>query len=199
MGLRTGIRKFVRWVLTWPLLVIVALNLENVASEAGYSNFIVQQWRQTSPMIMELYSWATAPWITYPTVFLSGMMAYEWIGYVAIKMERDGSTYQRWLVRIGADNLTAAFSKAGFTRKTIKPETDLVLMNKRLAAFDLTQLPLDFDRDEDHNRIYASYLALIAKGEFGHAQSFILSQIAILNAHVSEDMVKANAAPATEG
>jgi hypothetical protein len=180
-GMNLG--RFVRWALTWPLLVIVALNLENAAAQAGYSTIIQQHWRDASLMLNEIYSYATSPWIWYPTIFLLGATVYEWVTHTIDKMERDGSGFQKWLLKSKADLVAPAFSKAGLSRKTITADKEIALLNRRLSAFALPIVPMDFEASEAVNQCYGSYLVLISKGSFEHAKAFIQSQAALLQSH----------------
>jgi hypothetical protein len=175
--------RFVRWALTWPLLVIVALNLENAALQAGYSTIIQKHWREASPMLNDFYSFATSHWIWYPTIFLLGATAYEWVTHTVNKMEKSGSSFQRWLLKNKADLLAPAFSKVGFSRRTITADKEIGLLNKRLEAFSLPTVPVNFDVSEPVNECYGSYLVLVSKGNFAHAKAFIQSQAALLQSH----------------
>ena len=175
MQTQSRISAFVRWVLSWPVLVILALNLENTASQAGYGSVINQHWKQASPMLRGIYDFATAGYVLYPALILTGAVLYEWIGYTSTRMEADGSVYQRWLIATNADAYATAFFGPGFTRRSIRPNRDLVKMNKRLAGFAMPLVPETFDHDDETNALYGSYLSLIAKGQWHHAKSFIES------------------------
>jgi hypothetical protein len=137
--------RFVRWALTWPLLVIVALNLENAALQAGYSTIIQKHWREASPMLNDFYSFATSHWIWYPTIFLLGATAYEWVTHTVNKMEKSGSSFQRWLLKNKADLLAPAFSKVGFSRRTITADKEIGLLERFSSRLNRKGIPIGRD------------------------------------------------------
>lgn len=174
MGAKSKIAGFVRWVLTWPILVIIALNIENAVSEAGYSTIFNWRWAEDQPMLTGIYDVATSGWILYPILVLFGAILYEWVVYTSNRMEAPGSSYQKWLVCWLAETMSAAFLKRGISRRSIKPDRDITRFNNRLAQFDLPPVPVDFTGPEEHNREISSYLMLITKGQFDHARQFIM-------------------------
>lgn len=173
MGIQSKIGSFVRWALTWPVLVIVALNLENAASEAGYSMVINRHWKDTVPVLSELYSWAVSPLIWYPALIFWGAAIYEWVRHLSNEMEAKGSRYRIWLLKMIAESAAPAFLKNGLARKMIKKDRDLTVLNARLAGADLPQVPITFSDDESVNAIYGSYLTLVANRQFEHAKAFL--------------------------
>lgn len=173
MQTQSKIAAFVRWILTWPVLVIMALNIENATSEAGYATIINQHWKDTFPMLKVIYGYATSSWVLYPALIFFGASLYEWIAFTSNRMEADGSRHQKWLITSNADNMAAAFFRKGLARASIRPERDLVKMNNRLEKFNLPKIPLSFENDQNINNIFGSYLTIISKGQFDHARQFI--------------------------
>ena len=157
------------------MLVILALNLENAASQAGYGSVVNRHWKEASPVLRGIYEFVTAGYILYPTLILTGAVLYEWIGYTSTRMETRGSAYQRWLISTNAEAYATAFFGPGFTRRSIKPDRDLVRMNERLAGCDMPLVAETFDQSDEVNAAYGSYLVLLAKGQWHHARRFIES------------------------
>ena len=184
MGAQAQISGFVRWLLTWPILVIVALNIENTVSDAGYSTVINQHWKEAYPVLKEAYVYATSGYVLYPALVLLGATIYEWIAFMSNRMESDGSAYQRWLVKQSAENLAIAFRKKGIVRRTIKPDREIRRFNRRLTQFDLPAVPESFSDDEEVNKAFGSYLLLINKGHFDHARQFIQAAILTLDSEL---------------
>lgn len=168
--------QFIRWLLTWPILVVLALNINNSATKAGYGSVIDQHWKDALPVLKDLYDLATSTWLWYPTLVLTGAVCYEWIVYTIKRCETDGSGFQRWLVQRNAETFSPAFLKKGFTRRNVKPDVNFYKLNSRLVQFDMPLLPPDYDESEEINAVYGSYLLLLSKGQFAHAKAFILSQ-----------------------
>jgi hypothetical protein len=183
--MRKKLGQFIRWITTWPLLVILALNIESSATQAGYSTIINHHWKAVFPMMKEIYDWATSPWILYSTIFILGASAYEWVVYTISRAESEGSNFQKWIIKIGSDNLRNAFYINGLARKTTKPDQEIIKMNNRLASFNMPLIPSDFSLPEEINKLYASYLLLLSTGEFEHAKTFIESQEILLQSHSS--------------
>jgi len=172
MGLQAKIASTVRWVITWPVLVIIALNIENAISEAGYGTIINQHWKDTAPVLNGIYAAATSPWIWNPTLIILGAVAYEWVTHTVIKIESDGSNFQRWLVKQGAENLASAFMRNGLFRRMTNGR-EIEKLNRRLSAFNLPTIPPEIGADEADNATVGSYLALVAQGQFAHARTFL--------------------------
>ncbi|HEY1606007.1 MAG TPA: hypothetical protein VGF77_10475 [Allosphingosinicella sp.] len=174
MSIRAKIGTVTRWA-TWPILVVVGFNIENAASQAGYGILINQHWKDSIPMLKTAYEMASSPFITYPSLMLLGASLYEWIARIVDKAELPGRGFQRWLIKFNSDVTSGVFLKNGYYRRTMKP-ADLKTMNRRLGTCGLPLIPETF-KDERLNGIYGSYLALLAKGRFEHAQEFIKGQI----------------------
>ena len=173
MGFQTKIAGFVRWVLTWPVLVVIALNLENATSEAGYATIINQHWKDAFPLLRDLYALAMSPWIWYPALIFAGAVLYEWVRYTSNKMEAKGSRYRLWLLKLAADGASPAFLRNGLTRKLIKQERDLGVLNARLAMCELPHVPTEIGDDERVNVSYGIYLTLVGRGLIDHAKEFL--------------------------
>jgi hypothetical protein len=75
-------------------------------------------------------------------------------------MEKDGSRFQKWLLKCKADYLAPAFLTAGFLRKSFKPERVMRVFHKRLLAFSMLTVPITFEASEEVNRRHGSYLTL---------------------------------------
>lgn len=174
--MRKQLGSFVRWFITWPILVILALNIENAAGSAGVATIINQHWKDAFPMLNEIYQFATSPLVLYPALIIFGAIFYEWAAYTLQRADKHGSKFQRWLITTNADTLSSAFLRNGLYRKAIKADQELPKMNLRLLAFDMPTLPENFQNDERINSIYGTYLLILAKGNFHHAKSFIAGQ-----------------------
>lgn len=189
---------FVRWLFTWPILVIVALNLENIAQSSGYDTIISENKQDVWPVFVGLYAGLTSPWVWYPTIFLCGVITYEWVLYFSDKMEKDGSKYQRRLLKTNANNSSQAYAKAGFYRRNSRPEKSLVILNRQLESFGLASVPFTFESPEEVNRIYGTYLFIVAKGEFEHANLFIKSMSKTIRAAMRERQLPSGIAAKTQ-
>lgn len=172
MGIQSKVSGAIRWLVTWPILVVTALNIENATSKAGYDTLINQHWKDSVPVLNEIYSWATSAWIWYPTLIILGAVLYEWTGYHLKKMERTDSGVRRWMLKTGAESLASGFLRPGLFRK-MTHEGEIERVNERLAAFGLPTVSNAISDDEAINAMYGSYLALIAQGQFEHARRFL--------------------------
>jgi len=173
MSARSTIRAIVRWA-TWPLAVVIAFNIENAAKQAGYGSLISDHWKESIPVLSDIYQASIVPWVIYPALVLLGAVIYEWIIRTVEKAERPGGGFQRWLIKFKADIMASAFLKNGYYRKTMKGE-EVQKMNRRLQGCGLPLIPETFSEDEAVNQIYGSYMILLSKGQFAHAEEFIRS------------------------
>ena len=173
MGAQAKIGAFGRWVLTWPALVVFALNIENATSEAGYATIINQHWKDTQPVLKEIYEAATSAWVLYPSLILLGAVIYEWVRHTSNRMEADGSAYRKMLVRMQAESLANAFKKDGLSRKLSKSGSEIPLINRRLLALNLPSIPPDFSGDDQLNLRTSIYLLLIARGHDDEAIAYL--------------------------
>jgi hypothetical protein len=75
--------------------------------------------------------------------------------------------------------MSAAFLTKGYFRKSLKLE-QTQKMNRRLLACGLPQVPETFSENEELNKVYGSYFALLSKGQFEHAREFIEAKEAFI-------------------
>ena len=182
MGAQAKIGAFVRWLLTWPALVVFALNIENAISKAGYGTIIDQHWKDALPVLKDAYGATTSAWVLYPALIILGAVIYEWIRTLSNRMEADGSAYQLWLVRQQAESLSAAFRKEGVFRRLAKPSQEIPRLNNRLEKLNLPPIPTDFNEREQPNQVVSVYLLLLSKGHVDDALAFILNANPIASA-----------------
>ena len=184
MSVRAKIATAIRWA-TWPVLVIVGLNIENAARQAGYATLISEHWKDSIPVVSEAYDLASTSWVIYPALMFLGAGTYAWVARIAERAERPGGAFQRCLIRINCDSLATAFFKKGFVRKRAKPE-EIEKINRKLVACSLTPVPVTFSKNEELNRVYGSYCALLSKGQFEHAEEFLAGKADFIHAQAQQ-------------
>lgn len=200
MVIKPYISAFVRWLLTWPLLVILALNIENFATAGGFANLLASlagHWPSVVSLLGVFYAVLISKWVLYPALFLSGCIFYEWVLHIGSKLEYSHAWYRRLAARYVADANRGAFDKNGFSRKLVS-ENALVALNCRLEKVGLPVIPTFFNEDEDINKMIGLYLQYVSKGDFSFAEKF-WTQVEPL-AFAYEDLKESlgNAAETTE-
>ena len=173
VGIERKIGALLRRIFLWPVGIVLAVNVENWASNAGFGNIVFQHWKATVPMLTDLYELATSSAVIYPTLFCGGMLAYEFGLIGALRAERKSSWFRMRLVRSLADPAAEAFFKPGLVRRMTFTDRDLPRLNRRLIAAGLDVVPETFDGPEETNKIYGAYLMLISRGEISLAQDYL--------------------------
>lgn len=172
MQMRTSLGRAIKFT-TWPLLVVLAFNLENAATDAGYSSVLGDRWRDASPMISAVYEAVVSPTIFYPALVFLGAVVYEWIAAFVEVADRPGSRFQKSLIKLYAPPLAVAFRKKGFNRFTMSIDREVRKINARLESFSMPLLPPELFEDEALNREYATYLTILGDGDFEAARLYL--------------------------
>lgn len=173
MGIRAFISFFIKWVITWPLLVILGINLENLVSGFGYSDILPKDLRLFNQTMATLYGVITSKAVLYPSLFLSGCVFYEWACNFIIKMEKKNSRFRIFLLKLNANSTSQVFEEKSFLRRVTNVTIALDRMNKNLSAAGLPNVPNSLNEIQEINTIYAEYLALVSKGHFDIARIFM--------------------------
>ncbi|MER9411493.1 hypothetical protein [Mesorhizobium sp. M0589] len=152
---------------------MLALNIESFASTEGFSDVLAKHWSGVTPVFSFIYMVLTSNVVLYPVLFLSGCVFYEWVSHASNKFEQKNSKYRKWVAMFYADATSNAFKKKGMSRKAIKVPEGLILMNKRLENVEMPLVPLEFNDNEEINKIYSTYLYYVKEGDFDLAKKFI--------------------------
>jgi hypothetical protein len=156
-----------RWLVFWPVFVVLTLNIENAATGGGLADLIARQWGRVAPMIDAIYSVIASPFVLYPAIFLFGAWTYETFLYRLHSRERFDKTTISRATKFYAMSLVEAFKKKGFARWMLRAGRygSIDVLNDRLKAEGLPPIPsVPFD-EERVNRAFAQYLRIVSEGE----------------------------------
>lgn len=186
MSLRSLLSRFVRWFVTWPLLVIVAINIESLASIKGLSEVLPENWSWIVSILTRAYEFTTSTWVSYLAIFLLGCIFYEWVSYLSKRMDSRNSKYYRWTTKFYASSAAEMFMKNGYFRKMNGSGFFLEDLNIRLSHFGLPIIPNKTDSNEAINRVYAGYLEFVSSGDFEFAKVYLVE----MDRHIKGELQK---------
>ena len=170
---------FIRKALTWPLLVVVGLNIESFITDRGLASLISAHWQGVSPVLNVVYSLIASPYLLYPIAFMMGATAWEWLLYRAYSGSKfDGMSLSR-ATKFQALGLVGSFRENGMMRRMhIKSKHGgLAYMNDLLTADGMPPVPDVFFEDENINKICSQYLRMVSDGERDIAKKFYANVI----------------------
>jgi len=148
-----------RWA-TFPLVVIVGLNIQNRATEAGYSRVSLRALFQSKDMT-DLYNEVTSDWVWGAALFFAGVVVSSWLYYWLEQSEGKQGSWARTSLAGMCENAAKWLERPGINRWLSKPRRFIPMLNKRLIAFGFEPIP-DFDpKNEERNKRSARYLRAI--------------------------------------
>jgi len=142
-------------LVTWPVLVVVAINIENAADLIGVSDELTQNWTLIMSWMTWVYDFATTPWVLNVALVALGATLYEWTTWASQKYDARSPVYRKWVTKGRARNLAGAFAKNGFFRKRMPIDDMIIDINERLAFLGLPLVPDSITGDEEVNRAFA--------------------------------------------
>jgi hypothetical protein len=159
-------RTFARWAI-WPVLVVLALNIENRAKAWGL-DAISPSALAEAMRASEVYQSLTSDTALYVALFLAGGCTFAWLGRMIEVLDRS----DRWAINglsTECENLANALD--GFL---FMPLGSNARLNKKLARFGFDPIPEKIDRRsrEQRERV-ARYLRAIGpamKSDLAYAQ-----------------------------
>ncbi len=161
------IGSVIRKVLTWPLLVILGLNIESFVTDRGLATLISEHWQRLSPVLNDIYSVISSPYLLYPIVFILGVTFWEWIIYSAYARSKfDGKSLSK-ATKFQALGLVGSFREPWVQRRMQRSINfgALAYMNDLLEADGMPPVPDSFFSNERINKFFSQYLRMVSEGD----------------------------------
>ena len=163
----TVISSRIARLLFWPCLVVLAINIENLASREGFADILAKRAGEFPAVIGQVYAFITSQTAFAFALFVGGMATNAWFQKFASAIETGDSWFTRWLDSSTIMSLSDAFMSNGINRRLLNADKELPRLNRRLDRYGLRRVPTYFSEDETINRAYGKYLKVI----FGPVQS----------------------------
>jgi hypothetical protein len=169
---KTIVTTAFRWA-AWPLGIVIALNIQNRATEAGYSRISLRGLLRSEDMT-ELYSAFTSDWVWGGALFLAGAVTFSWLHHWLEKSEGKQGPWARTSLAANCEGVAKMLENPGLGRFLMNPGRQIQNLNKGLVNFGFEPIA-DFDpKDEGRNKRSARYLRAIhgpiKSGNLEHAR-----------------------------
>lgn len=163
-----------RWVILWPVLVILGINIEVWATGRGLEGLLLGKSPRFGPMLVDVYTAITAPWVTHLATLLLGGAAYEWIMLFIHRRPDFGGPGINRATKFKALSLVIPFRKNGFARGMHKRTQlgALDQLNELLKRDKLPPIPDNFFDDDELNKMFSAYLRIVSDGDRGLAKTY---------------------------
>lgn len=160
MALTNVYQKSWRW-LFWPAAIILALNIENVATFLKIDKLLISKW----PVVTSAVAFLLSDTALHIALFVAGGGAFAWGGYIVRKMD-EGIPNPRFMA-MDCSQLAEFYSgEKGMLGPKWFAERSLVRaterMNRKLAIHSISPVPLPDMTSEPSKLHVAQYLSGLA-------------------------------------
>jgi hypothetical protein len=120
-----------RWAAT-PVGLVIALNIQNRATEAGYGRISLRNVFRSKDMT-DLYNMLTSDLVWGSALFLAGMIVFSWLYYWLERSEGKQGSWARTSLAGMCENAAKWLERPGINRWFGKPRRFIPMLNKRLS------------------------------------------------------------------